>query len=211
MDELKVKLQVWDFALPEETHLITYMGVSGSQLAQYHNVAPRSAEAKALLRKYHAFLYGSRMEPWFNEALQPEVRQEGGKVTLRFDEEAYDLYLNKWRTKRIILETAPQGLAARGRGEAFPEQAVVERVKSYVAQVAAFYKQHGWLNRLVFNSPIDEPNTAQAFEDTRKWAALVHEAAPGVPFLATNRPRAGAPSGVRWRATSITSRCMATI
>ena len=47
---------------------------------------------------------------------------------------------------------------------------------------------HGWLDRLIFNSPIDEPNTAQDFEDTRGWAALVHASAPGVPFLATKTP-----------------------
>ncbi len=47
VDELKLKVKVYDFALPEETHLITYMGVSGRQLAQFHDVQPGSAEAKA--------------------------------------------------------------------------------------------------------------------------------------------------------------------
>jgi hypothetical protein len=190
LDELKLKLTVWDFALPEETHLITYMGVSARQLAQFHNLAPQSPEARDLLRRYHAFLYANRMEPWFNEALQPDVHLEGGKVSLKFDDAAYDLYLNRWRTKRIILETAPREIA--GRGDAFSDEAAA-RVKSYVAQVAEFYKKRGWLERLVFNSPIDEPATAQAFEDTRKWAKLVHDAAPGVPFLATKSPAGGRP------------------
>ena len=180
LDELRLKLKVYDFALPAETHLITYMGVSSRQLTAFHDVQPRSPEAKALLRKYHAFLYENRMEPWFNESLQPEIQQAGDKITLRFDEQAYDLYLNQWHTKRVILEAAPRGLAG-------------ERAKAYVRQVAEFYKQHGWLNRLVFNSPIDEPNSAQAFADTRKWADLVHEAAPGVPFLVTKSPAGGNP------------------
>jgi hypothetical protein len=173
--ELKVKLKVYDFALPEETHLITYMGLSSGQLERFHHVPPSSPEMKALLRNYHAFLYENRMEPWFNEALQPRI--ENG--ALHFDEEAYDLYMNRWKTKRVILESAPRELRA---DPADP------RVKSYIRQVAEYYKTHGWLERLVLNSPLDEPATAEAFEQTRKWAALVHEAAPGVHFLATKTP-----------------------
>ena len=192
VDELRLKLKVYDFALPAETHLITYMGVSSRQLATFHDVQPRSPEAKALLRKYHAFLYENRMEPWFNESLQPEIQPAGDTITLRFDEQAHDLYMNQWRTKRVILEAAPRELAGEGRRPAFSD-ALNARVKAYLSQVAEYYRNHGWLNRLVFNSPIDEPNTAQAFADTRKWAELVHEAAPGVPFLVTKSPAGGNP------------------
>ena len=187
VDRLNLRLKVYNFALPAETHLITYMGVSGRSLAAFHQVAPSSPEAKALLRKYHAFLYASRMEPWFNEALQPQIKESGGAVTLSFDAEAYDLYMKQWKTKRVILESAPRGLIGRSRSaEISPETAPL--VKSYLKQVRDYYRENGWLDRLVFNSPIDEPNTAEEFEETRKWASLVHEAAPGVPFLATKTP-----------------------
>ncbi|MCW5979203.1 MAG: DUF4091 domain-containing protein [Bryobacteraceae bacterium] len=183
VDELRLKLKVYDFALPAETRLITYMGVSASQLAAFHDVQRDSPEAKRLLQKYHAFLYENRMEPWFNESLQPEVEKRGDGVAVKFDAQAYDLYMNRWKTKRVILEAAPSTLAEeRYSGEAAP------RVKSYLAQIVEFYKKNGWLNKLVFNSPIDEPNTAEAYADTRKWASLVHEAAPGVPFLVTESP-----------------------
>ncbi len=177
--DLQVSLKVYDFALPAETHLITYMGLSENQLARFHHVPPESPKLKALLRNYHAFLYQNRMEPWFNEALQPRVETAGGTVTLHFDEDAYDLYMNRWKTKRVILESAPRELHA---DPADP------RVKSYLRQVAEYYRNHGWLDRLVLNSPLDEPNSAQAFEQTRKWAAAVHESAPGVHFLATKTP-----------------------
>lgn len=39
-----------------------------------------------------------------------------------------------------------------------------------------------------FNSPIDEPNTAQQYADKRRWTEVVHQAAPGVPFLVTESP-----------------------
>ena len=187
IDELNLRVHVYDFALPAETHLITYMGVTGEGLARFHHLAPGSPEVKTLLRKYHAFLYANRMEPWFNESLGPRIQTSGDGVVLNFDEEAYDLYMNRWKTKRVILETAPRELSGTPDAPAFSEQAN-RRVKSYLRQVAEYYRKHGWLDRLVFNSPIDEPNTAQDFADTRKWAALVHEAAPGVPFLATRSP-----------------------
>jgi hypothetical protein len=187
VSEVQVKLKVYDFALPAETHLITYMGLSGDQLARLHHVPPDSPQLKALLRNYHAFLYQNRMEPWFNEALQPRIEDTGGAVKLHFDDEAYDLYMNRWKTKRVILESAPRELMA-GPGFAPFSPAGDERVKSYIRQVADYYAKHGWLDRLVLNSPIDEPNSAAAFDETRKWAALVHEAAPGVHFLATKTP-----------------------
>jgi Domain of unknown function (DUF4091) len=177
LDELKLNLRVYDFALPAETHMITYMGVSSNQLAAYHNVDPTSAEAKTLLRNYHAFLYANRMEPWFNEPLQPKVRRSGNAVAVTFDDQAYDLYFNQWKTKRVILEAVPADLSDS-----------TEAVKSFLQQTYDYYKKHGRLDRLVLNSPIDEPNTAQAFADTRKWASIVHEAAPGVPFLVTKSP-----------------------
>jgi len=44
---------------------------------------------KGASAKYHAFLYANRMNPGFNESLQPEIRVSGGEVTLRFDEQSY--------------------------------------------------------------------------------------------------------------------------
>ncbi|HEY6986829.1 MAG TPA: hypothetical protein VH369_00515, partial [Bryobacteraceae bacterium] len=59
VSELNVRLTLYDFALPPDTHLITYMGVGADQLARFHKVSPSAAQA--LLRKYHAFLYANRM------------------------------------------------------------------------------------------------------------------------------------------------------
>lgn len=187
IDELTVNLQVYDFALPEETHLITYMGISARHLAGQHKIDPSSTQAKALLRRYHAFLYENRMEPWFNESLQPEVELASGGARVKFDDEAYDLYMNRWKTKRVILEAAPSTLTRGVRAPEFSEE-FNRLLKAYLSQTFDYFKKNGWLNRLVFNSPIDEPNTAEQYAATRKWAALLREAAPGVPFLVTEAP-----------------------
>ncbi|MGC8794702.1 MAG: glycoside hydrolase domain-containing protein, partial [Bryobacteraceae bacterium] len=185
--EIKVRLKVHDFALPEETHLITYMGLSGRRIARFHEVKEGTEEAKRLLMRYHEFLYANRMEPWFNELLGPEIERRGEQLAVSFDRVAYEQYLKVWKTKRVVLETAPARLRRLLRGEPF-SQTFNHEVKSYLAQVAAWFRANGWLDRLVFNSPIDEPNTAEAYEETRRWARLVREAAPGVPFLVTEAP-----------------------
>jgi len=187
VDEIKLRLTVYDFALPEETHLITYMGVSGRHLARLHGVREGSEEARRLLMQYHAFLYANRMEPWFNELLQPELALEGDAVNLKFDDAAYRQYLVGWKSKRVVLEAAPAQLRRQIADPPFSEE-FNRKIKSYLAQVAAYFRNHGWVDRLVFNSPIDEPNTAEAYEQTRRWARLVREAAPGVPFLVTEAP-----------------------
>jgi hypothetical protein len=112
LNEIKLSLKIYGFALPRETHLITYMGVSSDGLAAAHHLAPASPEAKALLRTYHAFLYANRMEPWFNEPLQPQIKVSGDNIVLGFDREAYELYMNQWQTKRVILEAAPSAVLA---------------------------------------------------------------------------------------------------
>lgn len=185
--EVRLRLKVYDFALPAETHLITYMGVSERYVARFHDVKPGSAEARRLLMRYHEFLYRNRMEPWFNELLEPEIERRDGELVVQFDRAAYQQYLNVWKTKRVVLEAAPGRLRRLLEGEPFSEK-FNRQVKSYLAQVAAWFRDNGWLDRLVFNSPIDEPNTAEAYEETRRWARLVREAAPGVPFLVTEAP-----------------------
>lgn len=191
--QLNISLHVWDYVLPAETHMITYMGVSGRRLAAFHNMNPDSPEARDLLTRYHAFLRENRMEPWFNERLQPKIEITGDGVRLEFDHAAYQRYLGEWKFKRAVLEAGPAPLRRMPDAPPFSEL-FNRRVKSYLSQVAAYFRTHGWLDRLVFNSPIDEPNSAEDYEQTRRWAQLVHEAAPGVPFLATEAPVPDDPS-----------------
>ncbi len=185
--EIRLRLKVYSYSLPAETHLVTYMGLSAPRLARFHNVPERSEEARRLLMRYHQFLYENRMEPWFNELLEPEIGRENGEIRVGFDRAAYEQYMTRRQTKRVVLEAAPGRLRKMLVGEPFSES-FNRQVRSYLAQVAAWFRENGWLDRLVFNSPIDEPNTAEQYEETRRWARLVREAAPGVPFLVTEAP-----------------------
>ena len=188
IDEINVELEVYDFELPTETHLLTFIGVSGGRLAELHGLEPSSPEIRDLMRSYHEHLYNNRMEPWFNRLLQPEINKTpDGQIKLHFDEALYDFYLRELNTKRVILEAAPRELRGNQRFSEMSTE-IVKNLKSYIAETVSFFRSRGWLDRLVFNSPIDEPNTEQHYIDTRSWADLVHEVAPGVPFLVTESP-----------------------
>ncbi|GAB4114397.1 MAG: hypothetical protein Kow001_15720 [Acidobacteriota bacterium] len=186
--EVKVELEVYDFQLPGDRHLITYMGILGRWLEQMHGVPADTPEGRRLLLRYHEFLQERRMEPWFNGLLEPEVElRPDGEVEVAFDLELYRLHLDTWRHRRVVLEAAPGALVRRIQAEPFSDE--FRRILgSYLRQTVDFFQRHGWKDRLVLNSPIDEPNTAEAYQETRRWAALVREYAPGVPFLVTESP-----------------------
>ncbi|MCW3109571.1 MAG: hypothetical protein JWQ09_4077 [Segetibacter sp.] len=187
VETLNVELQVYNFSLPDKTHLITYMNVSKGALAGFYHKEASSPEIDKLTQTYYDFLYAHRMEPWFNDQLEPEIIVSGEKVEVKFDDARYQYYLNKLNSNRVLLETYPSNLKKQ-IGTALFSTTFNQKVKSYLSQVESYFKKHGWKDRLVFNSPIDEPNTKQAYDETRQWANLVHEAAPGVPFLATESP-----------------------
>lgn len=187
IETLHVKLKVYDFALPRENHLVTYMGISRRNVARAHEVPESSPQAKELLQSYYQLLYENRMEPWFNEWLAPRIEKKDGEIAVSFDEEAYELAMNRWRTRRVILETVP-GELRRLVGDPPFSETFQRAVRSYLTQVAAYFRRKGWQDRLVFNSPIDEPNSAEQYEETRRWATLVKQAAPGIPFLVTEAP-----------------------
>lgn len=182
-----VALQVYGFSLPDETPLITYINTSRGWLASYYRLPSDSKEIEDLTAVYYDFLYDYRMEPWFNNPLEPQITLEGRNVKVSFNDERYDYYLNELNTKRVLLEAHPREIARAFRGEYF-SAAHRRAVTTYLSAVEDYFEKHGWKDRLVFNSPIDEPNTKEAYEDTRRWADLVHEATTDVPFLSTETP-----------------------
>ncbi|MBI5008176.1 MAG: DUF4091 domain-containing protein, partial [Bacteroidia bacterium] len=184
---LGVEVEVYGFSLPEETHLITYVNLSKGEIAQFHNKPVSSPEIEQLSMKYFEFLSDHRMETWFNDPLVPELIIKGENVEVKFNDERYAYYLNKMKLKRVILETVPHQLAQNIKAEPF-SPVFNKMVKSYLTAVEAYFRKNGWSSKLVFNSPIDEPNTKKDYEETRKYAELVHEAVPGVHFLATESP-----------------------
>jgi hypothetical protein len=188
IETINLEVQVYDFSLPDKTHLITYMNVSKESLARFYHKDASSSDIDKLTQTYYDFLYQHRMEPWFNDQLEPKVTVNGEKVEVKFDDARYEYYLDKLKSKRVLLEAYPYQLKKQIKDKEF-STAFNSKVTSYLSQVKSYFERHGWKDKLVFNSPIDEPNSKEDYEATRQWADLVHESASSiVPFLATESP-----------------------
>lgn len=187
IETLNLEVEVYNFSLTDETPLITYMNVSRSWLAGFYNKPSDSEEIEKLTQTYYDFLYKNRMEPWFNDMLLPKVELSGKNIKVTFDDAKYKYYMNDLKTKRVLLNAFPGNLERLVTEEPF-SKGFNEKVKSYLSQVEKYFAKNGWKDHLVFNSPIDEPRTLEDYEDTRRWADLVHNAAGDVAFLTTRTP-----------------------
>jgi len=187
LEKLNIELRVYGFSLPDTTSLVTYMNISKNWLSRFYHKDASSEEMDKLTQTYYDFLYSYRMEPWFNDQLEPHVKLNGDVLQVTFNDARYDYYMNKLKSKRVLLEAMPGELRRVVKDQEF-SPAFNTKVKAYLSQVTAYFRKNGWQNRLVFNSPVDEPNTKEEYEETRLWAKLVHEAAPGIPFLSTESP-----------------------
>lgn len=187
LETLDVELEVYGFSIPDTTSLITYMNISKNWLSRFYHKEASSPEADKMTQTYYDFLYKYRMEPWFNDQLEPHVTLQGDEVHLKFNDARYAYYMNQLKSKRVLLDAMPGDLNKSLTDKPFSD-GFNKKVKSYLSQVAAYFKKNGWESRLVFNSPVDEPNTREEYDETRQWAKLVRESAPGVPFLSTESP-----------------------
>ncbi|HUQ67322.1 MAG TPA: glycoside hydrolase domain-containing protein [Flavitalea sp.] len=187
VETLNIDIRVYGFSIPEKTSFVTYMNISKNWMSGFYHKESSSPEMDKLTQTYYDFLYEHRMEPWFNDQLSPQVTLNGDKVEVKFDDSRYDYYLNKLKSNRVLLEAIPNDLSRQMKDKKF-SKAFNDKVKSYLSQLKAYFDKNGWKHALVINSPIDEPNTKEDYDETREWAKLVHEAAPGVPFLATESP-----------------------
>jgi hypothetical protein len=163
------------------------MNVSRGWLASFYNKSADAEEIEELTQTYYDFLYAHRMEPWFNDMLLPEIIVKGENVEVKFDEARYQYYMNELNTKRVLLHAFPSTLRRQIVAEPF-SRVFNQKVQAYLSQVESYFEKHGWKDRLVFNSPIDEPRTMQDYEDTRRWARLVNETTTNIPFLSTRTP-----------------------
>ncbi|MBI3184769.1 MAG: DUF4091 domain-containing protein [Myxococcales bacterium] len=83
---LRVVAEVLPFALPATSSLETSFGLSGYSLARGHRMAPRSAEAGALLREYATALLAHRLSAHGMSMDPPPARWARGELSVDFAE-----------------------------------------------------------------------------------------------------------------------------
>lgn len=83
--EVPFELKVWDFTLPDTTHLRSAFGVSPSRIAEYHHIKNKT-DLRGLMDKYYRIFSEERLSPYNPFALYPMKvnilgkRWEGGRI-----------------------------------------------------------------------------------------------------------------------------------
>lgn len=177
-----VTLVVWDFTLPDTPTLRTNFGGLGKRLLTGHaGFKPDTAPYRALERRYAEAMAAHRLCPPIPPYLRPKVGP-GGAI----DPKETHAGLKEW------IET----FHVTGIRVDYPEDkdpAAGDPAK-YFRTLAAYFKESGW-EKLPYVTVGDEPNDQKAYEEVRKRAKLIHEAAPGLKVLCTEQP---APQDPAW-------------
>jgi hypothetical protein len=170
-----VELTVWDFALPETPSLRSSFGDLGCGVAA-QGIDANSLEFRTLQRQYAEALAAHRICPAVPSWLKPRVNRDG-----TVDAAETDVALTEWM-ERFHVTGFPlsfQGSDPVGRDR--------ERNVAYFRSIYAYLTSKSW-NEYAYVYALDEPNTAEAYEEARQRAKLIHEAQPGIQVLVTEQP-----------------------
>jgi len=175
---VEVRLTVLDFALPDVPSFRSNFGGLGGRVAKGHKTDPNAPEFRALERRYAEAMAAHRLSPPIPGYLYPRPKPDGS-----VDPAETHAALKEW------IETFHvNGIPLRFQGK--------DREKSvrYLQSMWAYLKENGW-EKLAYIYVLDEPNDAEAYEQVRQRAKLIHEAQPCIKVLCTEQPT---PSKPEW-------------
>lgn len=173
---VKYELKVWNFKLPDSPSLRSNFGGFGSRMAKGHNIEMNTKLFRTLEYRYSKAMAEHRLCPLIPSYLLPGINQDGSiTVGANFAE------LKKWMEDFHIT-----GFPLRLLGSD-PTGKDRERARRYLQEMFKFLKSNGWGN-LAYIYVLDEPNDAQAYEQLRLRAKLIHQAQPGIKVLCTEQP-----------------------
>lgn len=192
-----LRLHVWNFTLPDETHLQTAFGFQPSAVKQFHHFS-NSDNLTVILDKYFKNFAQHRISPY-----DPFVL---GNLSVRFDHTAllaqvdfskFDVQGQKYLDK-MGFNSFRLNLAGLGSGSFHSRTAgkigqyelgtpqYEKMMGSFLSQVQAHLQQKGWLNK-AYLYWFDEPEPGD-YEYIKKTNAFIHNAAPGLTRMLTEQP-----------------------
>ncbi|HIE50199.1 MAG TPA: DUF4091 domain-containing protein [Armatimonadetes bacterium] len=178
-----IELTVWDFTLPTMPTVRSHFG-SFSRIAPAHGVEPGSPEYRVIERRYCQALADHRITPPIPRHLYPAVKEDGSIDPSATHEELAQ-YMADLRVNAFPLRWPPFK---------DPLGADREKAKRYLASFYEYLQENGWAEG-AYLYILDEPNDAEAYEQVRRRAALVHEAHPQIRVLCTEQTK---PSNPAW-------------
>jgi hypothetical protein len=201
--ELKVPLvvHVFDFAVPEDTHLRSALGLGEGAINQYHNLKER-AQQEMIFEKYLENFAQHRISPYsFYEYAPIDIRftGEGPEKKAQVDFTKFDRAATKWLDQHRF-NTFQLPLRGMGGGtfhsrnlgelegfqEGTPEHARL--FSDYLGQIEAHLKAKGWLSK-AFTYWFDEPDPKD-YEFVVAGMKRLKQAAPGIKRMLTEQPEA---------------------
>ncbi len=190
---IPVDLQVWDFILPEETHLPSWFMYQPDELAEAHGVYKYDDDYRAIEQQYAAMSRAHRMN-WFT-SIYPEFTGSGAGVVINWDswhDELASRFLDgtvfpdgrgidRYCLPLSSFMPAPEDYG--GRGSAEYEATFI----SMLQQFRDHFVARGWFDRS-FLWVLDEPNTQEAYDLVRYYGELVDRSGTGFPLMETEGP-----------------------
>ena len=178
-----VRLTVWDFALPDVPSMRSNFGSLGRRVAKGHKMDANAPELRALERRYAEAMAAHRLSPPIPGHLYPRSKPDGS-----VDPSETHAALKEW-IETLRVNSFP--LHLQGRDPAGKDR---ERNVKHLQSIWAYLKENGW-EKMACVYVLDEPNDADAYEQVRQRAKLIHEAQPGIKVLCTEQPT---PSKPEW-------------
>ncbi len=194
---IPVRLHVWDFKLPAETHLQTAFGFNASLLRSYHHLSDTD-NLTELLDKYFKNFAEHRISPYDPFILgNIKMSVDEKALTARLDFDKFDAlghkYLNQTGFNSFRLNV--QGLGngsfhGRKIGQIGPFRqgsAEYEKIMTgYLSQLQAHLEKRGWLDK-AYIYWFDEPEPKD-YDYIKETMELVHKAAPKLTRMLTEQP-----------------------
>ncbi len=179
---IPVTLTVWDFELPATPTLLSEFG-GFERVARRHDVEHGTEAYRRIERRYAEACAQHRITPPVPRSLRPRVNPDGS-LDASATHAALEEYMDALHVNAINVERPP-----------FRDPLGADREKAlrFLRETGRYLKDNDWL-RGAYAYWIDEPNDAQAYEEVRRWGALLHEADAGIAFLVTEQTKTQDPA-----------------
>jgi hypothetical protein len=178
---IPVQLTVWDFVLPETPTVKSHFGSVG-RLLRWFDAKPGSERAQAIERRFCEMVAEHRITPPVPARLYPQVKGDG-TIDATKTHDALKEFMSSLHVNAFPMQFS-----------AFPDPLGYNREKNkrFLSSTYQYLKKNGWAD-CPYVYILDEPNDAEAYEEVRKRAALVHEADSGIKVLCTEQTKTSDP------------------
>lgn len=192
LETVPLRLHVWDFRLPVETHLQSAIGLEPEMIRVYQRLS-NDVQMRAVWTRYLDNFAQHRLSPYDPFALDPiKIQIDAARQRVLLDFSAFDRQAKRYldsgafNSFRLVLPD-PSLNEAIANGPFRKGAAGYERILAeYFRQVESHLRQRNWLDN-AFIYWIDEPEQND-YPLVVETMAKIHRAAPGLTRMLTEQP-----------------------